>query len=138
MPSVKLVTAIAVAALALAGCGEAISNPPAGSTNVSKGRGKVDDARVRQPNHVLCLTNAHIPVTETQVDGVPGLRLGSAPGSPTVAFEPTAGVAQGLQMRGQPAYRGAEVIGSALLFPNQATDHQLAAIEDCLAQGVAG
>jgi hypothetical protein len=138
MPSVKLVTAIAVAGVALAGCGEAVNNPPAGSANVSKGRGKVDDPRVNQPNHVLCLQNAHIQVTKTEIDGVPGLRLGSAPGSPTVAFEPSAGVAQGLQIQGQPAYRGAEVIGSALLFPGQASDHELTPIENCLAQGVAG
>ncbi len=128
----------AIAALALAGCGGSFTNPPAGSANVTQGRGRVDDPRTNDPNHVACLRNAGVPVTLVTVHGTPGLVLGSTPGSPTVAFEPTDGVAQGLQISGVNWAQGAEVIGAALLFDNQGSDALLKKIETCLAVGVSG
>ena len=48
----------------------------------------------------------------------------------------TAGLAEGLQLQGVRSAQGAEVIGAALLYPHQAPDWQLAAIENCLSVGV--
>ena len=67
---------------------------------------------------------------------LPGMQIGTAPSGPTVAFEPTPGDAQGVQIHAQA--QGAEVIGSALLYPNQASDALLQKVEDCVAQGVSG
>jgi hypothetical protein len=51
-------------------------------------------------------------------------------------FTPTPGSAQADQIRA--AAQGAEVIGSALLYPNQGSDQELAQIETCLTRGVSG
>ncbi len=79
-----------------------------------------------------CLRQHHVPVIEV---GGTGLQIGFA-GGPTVTFEPTPGAAQGDQIRNRA--QGAEVIGSALLYPNQASDAELTTIEQCLAVGVSG
>jgi hypothetical protein len=138
MSSAKLVAAACVAALALSGCGGVTANPVAGSRDVTKGRGKVDDPLTNKPNHVACLKQAGLTVSEVLVGGAPGLQIGTAPTGPTVFFAPTPGAAQELQLGGNPRYQGAEVIGSALLYPNQASDNELGAVEKCLANGVAG
>ncbi len=52
----------------------------------------------------------------------------------TVRFVPTPGAALAEQIEGRS--QGAEVIGSALLYPGQASDSQLQTIEDCVGQGV--
>ncbi len=41
-------------------------------------------------------------------------------------------------MQGNRAFQGAEVIGSALLYPNAASDSELSKVEACIAQGVSG
>jgi hypothetical protein len=74
-----------------------------------------------------------VPVVKV---GQTGLQIGTLPSGPTVTFAPTPGAAQREQIEGQ--VENAEVIGSALLSPNAATDKQLKVIEDCLAQGVSG
>jgi hypothetical protein len=53
-----------------------------------------------------------------------------------VVFTPTPGAAQAAQIQAQA--QGAEVIGSALLYPAQASDSELSQIETCLAQRVQG
>ena len=58
------------------------------------------------------------------------------PTGPTVSLQPTPGDAQGVQIDGQA--QGAEVIGSALLYPNQASDELLTKVETCVAKGVQG
>ena len=58
------------------------------------------------------------------------------PAGPTVQFQPTPGDAQGKQIGGQA--QGAEVIGSALLYPNQAPSSLLSKVESCVAKGVQG
>jgi hypothetical protein len=75
----------------------------------------------------------NLPVTQV---GNTGLRIGTAPGSATVEYLPTPGAAQQAQISGQ--VQGAEVIGAALLYPNQAPDAQLAQVEGCLSGGVQG
>ena len=127
MSSGKLVAACCLAAcclaaIALTACG--------GSAATRRGRGLVDDPRTI---HVNCLKQHRVPVVEV---GQTGLQIGTQPGAATVSFASTPGAAQELQISGH--VTGAEVIGSALLYPNQASERQLSQVEQCLAQGVQG
>jgi hypothetical protein len=132
----KLLTAAAAltGVLALTGCGAVQVQPatPAGSTKLAS-RGKVDSPLTDMRNHLSCLRDAHLPV---QVASSTRLQVGAAPAGPTIVFAATAGSAQAYQING--SAQGAEVIGSALVYPNQGSDAELAAIGACLAQGVQG
>ena len=138
MSSAKLAAACVFAALALAACGST-TKPEAGHVQLTAGeragRGVIDDPRTK---HMKCLQQNHLPVVRT-VSGperLPGMQIGALPAGPTVTFEPTPGAAQQAQISG--TVQGAEVIGSALLFPNQASDKELKVVEDCMALGVTG
>jgi hypothetical protein len=135
MSSAKIAVASALAALVLSACGTS-AKPIAGTKGIltnPANHGQIDDPRVGQGNHIACLQAAHLPVLEV---GTSDLRIGTAPGDPTVHFNPTPGGAQELQIDGKA--QSAEVIGSALLYPHQASDSELRQIEDCLAKGVKG
>jgi hypothetical protein len=137
MPSAKFAAAIGLAALSLSACGTT-SKPEAGTRAAAIQSAKgLDDART---THVACLAQdgIHVQLLQTTVAGqpLPGFRVGTAPGSPTVGFEPTVNAAQGAQIQGEA--QGAEVIGAALLFPNQGSDQLLSSVEKCLAIGVKG
>jgi hypothetical protein len=64
------------------------------------------------------------------------MQIGAKPSGPTVQFTPTPGAAQEEQISGQ--VESAEVIGAALLYPNQASDSLLQKVEGCVAKGVSG
>ena len=137
MPSAKLAVAVGLAALSLSACGTT-SKPEAGTpaANAKAQRG-LDDPR---PVHIACLSQEHVAVSTEQVtvagQSLPGFQVRSLPDGPTVAFEPTPGAAQGVQIHGQA--QGAEVIGSALVYPNQASDALAHQVEACVALGVKG
>ena len=135
MPRAKRLTGprVATAAVCLTGlvasaCGQAVK-PATGS------RGKIDDPRTAKANRIECITQAHFPVQKV---GINELLIGSQPAGPRVVFAPTEGAAQGDQISGNSQQAGAEVIGGALLYPDQAPDKELGAIEGCLSQGVKG
>jgi hypothetical protein len=137
MPSAKLAAAIVLSALSLSACGIS-SKPEAGTPKaIATGHKGLDDPRSK---HTACLEQAHVAFHDEQytVAGrvLPSLQVGTAPTGPTVAFEPTPGDAQGVQIQGEA--QGAEVIGSALLYPNQAPDSLLSVVENCVGQGVKG
>ena len=138
MSFAKVLPACVAIVLAVAACGGSVANPVAGSANASKGRGKIDNPRTNQPNHVACLRREHLPVVSASINGRAGLQIGPAQSGPAVVFEPTPGIAQGAQMQGNRAFQGAEVIGSALLYPNTAPDSELSKVEACIAHGVPG
>jgi hypothetical protein len=123
-----------LAALALAGCGAVKVQPtaPKGSTTLAS-RGKIDSPLTAMHDHLGCIRGAKLPV---QVVSPIKLQVGPWPAGPTVVFTPTAGAAQADQITGQA--QAAEVIGTALLYPNQGSPSELSAIEDCLDQGVQG
>ena len=125
---------IVVVATALAGCGAIKVQPtaPAGSATLAS-RGRVDSPLTNMNNHLGCLQADHLTV---QVVSPTKLQIGAAPAGPTIVFTPTEGAAQAQQIAGNA--QGAEVIGPALLYPNQGTAPELTGIEDCLAQGVHG
>jgi hypothetical protein len=128
----RLLTA-AFAAFALSGCGAVQVQPttPAGSSKLAS-RGRVDSP-VKMKNHLACLRDAHLSV---QVVTPTRLQIGAAPAGPTIVFAATPGAAQAYQING--SAQSAEVIGSALVYPNQASDGEMATIGACLAQGVQG
>jgi glycine/serine hydroxymethyltransferase len=137
MSSAKLALAAGIAALVLSACGST-AKPVAGTLKaITTSHKGLDDPRKK---HIACLRQDHIPVQRVQAtlsgQSFPGLQIGAAPSGPTVTFEPTPGAAQYAQISGQ--VQSAEVIGSALLYPNQASDALLAKVEDCVALGVTG
>lgn len=126
----KLALAAGLAAISLTACGTT-AKPEAGTIRAAAAEHKrVDDPRTA---HVRCLRSEGIPVYEF---GRTWLQVGTRPYGPTIHFAPTPGAAQELQIDGQ--VQSAEVIGSALLYPNQASDALLQKVEDCIAQGVSG
>ncbi len=133
MRSAKLAALVGLTALSLSACGTA-SKPEAGTLQATvKSHKGVDDPRKK---HLQCLQQEHITATPMTLNGVPAFQVRSAPSGPTVAFQATPGAAQALQINGQA--QGAEVIGSALLYPNQASDALLSKVETCVAEGVSG
>jgi hypothetical protein len=114
--------AAALTALALSACSVTANTPG--------GRGRVADPRT-QAGRLDCLRAHHLPVTEV---GDSDLQIGQLPAGPTVRFTPSPGAAQTAQIEGQA--QGAEAIGSALVYPNQAPNTELGVIENCVAQGV--
>jgi hypothetical protein len=124
----------ALATLALAGCGAVDVHPkqPAGSGALVS-RGKIDSPLTSMHDHLACIRDAHVAV---HVVSPTRLQIDAAPNGPVVVFTPTAGAAQATQIDG--AVQGAEVIGTALVYPNQGSASELTGIEDCLAQGVQG
>ncbi len=114
------------------------SKPLAGSPGVATApgiHGKIDDPRTNVNDHLSCLQQHHLMVT---LIGQTDMRIGTAPSGPYVHFAPTPGAAQDDQISGIPKFQGAEVIGSALLWPNAGSANLLQEVESCLAQGVAG
>ena len=123
-----------LAALALAGCGavDVHTAQPSGSTTLVS-RGKIDSPLTSMRNHLGCLRDAHLAV---HVVSPIRLQVDSRPGGPTIVFTATDGASQADQIDG--TAQGAEVIGTALLYPNSGSEEELKMIEDCLAQGVQG
>ena len=137
MPSAKLAAAMVLTALSLSACGIS-SKPEAGTPKaIANGHKGLDDPRTK---HTTCLRQAHIAfhLEQRTIAGktLPSFQVGTPPAGPTVSFEPTPGDAQGIQIQGEA--QGAEVIGSALVYPNEASDKLLSAVEDCVAKGVSG
>ncbi len=135
MSFAKPAFAVGLVALAVAGCASN-AKPLAGTTNPNGqpiGRGRVDSPITHDPNHLKCMQQKRLPVVQVSSTE---LQIGAAPAGPRIVFESTPGIAQGMQIRGES--QGAEVIGSALLYPNQAPANELSQVEDCLAQGVSG
>jgi hypothetical protein len=129
MSFAKLALGSTLVVLGLTACGGAAIHPSAPGTS----RGRVDDPRTSKADRVKCLKDHHLPVEGI---GLTELQIGAPPAGPRVVFTPTPGAAQADQIRAQA--QGAEVIGSALLYPDQGSDAQLAQIEACLQRGVSG
>lgn len=123
-----MVALLCLAAVALSACGSSVK-PATGS------RGKVDDPRTAHTNHIKCLTQHHLPVHKV---GLNELLVDPQPSGPRIVFEPTPGMAQGAQISGSRTEQGAEVIGSALVYPNEASDKETKVVENCIAEGIVG
>jgi hypothetical protein len=117
-------SAAALALVALAACSSTVDRPA--------GRGRINDPRT-QSGRLQCLQAHRLPVIEV---GTTGLQIGALPDGPTIRFAPTQTAAQADQILGRA--QGAEVIGSALVYPNRAPSSELKVIEDCVGQGAKG
>ena len=122
MPHAKSVAAVGAAAVILCGC-SAVVKPP-------QGRGKVEDPRTAA-GRLECLRSDRLPVAKV---GQTALQIGALPSGPTVQFEPSNGAAETRHVEG--TAQGAEVIGSALLYPHQAADAEMTQIENCVGRGM--
>src|SRR5438270_13314746 len=114
MPSSKSALALGLAAIVVCGCDGAVKPP--------QGRGKIDTPLTYPKNHLACLRKDHFQVQRLDRYDI---RIGQPPAGPRVHLEPTPGAAQAEQIGGIAAAQGAEVIGSAQLYPNGANDKQL-------------
>ena len=130
----RFAAAAIVVALALSACGSTtkpVAGTPQAAAQAKKG---LNDPR---PKHIACLRSDHVTdIHEYTTDGRPAFQVGTKPSGPTVVFEATPGMGQGVQISGSD--QGAEIIGSALVFPNDAPaklDHE---VETCVALGVSG
>lgn len=132
----KLIVACGLTTLAVSACGMT-AKPLAGQPNLNHAKGnhaQVEDPRIK---HVRCLRSDGLPVTLFRAtDARPAIQVGSAPNGPTAIFEPTQQAATGVQIQGQA--QGAEVIGAALVYPNQAPNSVMNEVEKCMAVGVNG
>lgn len=138
MSAVKVAVACGLVALLISACGIA-PKPQAGTPHLRKYagyHGLRDDPRVK---HTKCLRQDKIHYRQYYAGGkqkLPAIQVGTLPSGPTIIFYPTPGIAQGLQIMGQE--QGAEVIGSALLYPNHASAKELTKVEVCVAVSVTG
>ncbi|HEX3801821.1 MAG TPA: hypothetical protein VHV75_03175 [Solirubrobacteraceae bacterium] len=139
MSLAKVAVVCALTALLVSACGIA-QKPLAGSPKIEKAHtpgfyGVVDDPRKK---HVPCLRADKLRFREyrTGPQHLPAIQVGSAPAGPTIVFYPTPGTAQALQLQGED--EGAEAIGSALLYPNNASGSELTKVENCTSIGVTG
>ncbi len=92
--------------------------------------------RGRNTPHACELTSCISTSTAPAHQRLPAIQVGSLPTGPTIIFYATPGAAQALQLQGKD--EGAEVIGSALLFPNNASGSLLTKVENCTSIGVSG
>ena len=133
MPSAKVAAGCVLAAVSLAACGTT-AKPEAGSTQAAaKSHTQLSNPTTK---HLKCLTKDHISAHEVTLSGYPSIQVGTRPAGPTVEFLATPGAAQNAQIQGRA--QGAEVIGAALVYPNQATDKLLNKVEPCVGKGVTG
>lgn len=139
MSLAKLLVACGLFAVALfvSACGIQAS-PVAGTRHLSRTPG--DHSYVNDPRtpFLHCLRSEGWKITKFDLG--PGklrsLQLDAKPDGPTVVFEPTPGIAEGDQMKGQE--ESAEVIGSAVIYPHRATDSLMKKVESCLTINVKG
>jgi hypothetical protein len=122
MPHVKPAVAITAVAMILCGC-SAVVKPP-------QGRGHAEDPRT-DAGRFQCLIAHHFPARKV---GLTEIQVGPLPAGPTVQFEPSDAAAESRQVEGTSP--GAEVIGTALLYPHGASDAALNEIENCVGQGM--
>lgn len=125
MPHAKSVAALGAVTILLCGC-SAVVKP-------ARGRGQMNDPRTSAPDRFACLLAHHLPARES---GQTGIQVGALPAGPTVQFVTSPAAAIDRQITG--SAQGAEVIGSALLYPRQASGPELTQIENCLSEGVTG
>jgi hypothetical protein len=140
MSLAKLAVASGLIAVALfvSACGIQAS-PVAGTKHLNRAAG--DHTYVNDPRTPFLRCLKHTGMTVTKFDSGPekklrSIQLNSKPDGPTVVFEPTPGIAEGDQMEGE--VTGAEVLGSALIYPNRASDKTMIKVESCLATKVNG
>jgi hypothetical protein len=122
-----------LAAVSLSACGVA-AKPVAGSAEAKATASKnITDPATK---HLKCLAKHHVMTRQYMRDDRTVIQVKTRPAGPTIVFYPTPGAAQYEQIAGQS--QGAEVIGAALVYDNQAPNKLLSTVENCVAEGVSG
>src|SRR5436309_7361482 len=103
MSSLRTLLAGGLAVVALSACGSAIKP--------SQGRGRVDNPRTSNPDHLQCIRGKGLSAAQV---GATGIQVGQPPAGPTIRFLPTPGAATAAQIAG--TSQGAEAIGAALVY----------------------
>src|SRR5579875_2471700 len=131
MKYAKPLIAGALTALLISACGLQ-AKPPAGSAEALADHGPGLHGRVLDPrtSHYRCLLAHHLPASEPRAS-LPEIQVGRPGVGPLIEFLPTPGAAQEAQISGR--VQSAEVIGAALLYPNQGSDALLNVVENCTA-----
>ncbi|WP_249010998.1 hypothetical protein [Conexibacter sp. DBS9H8] len=124
-------------ALFVSACGIQ-AKPVAGTVHLDRYPGNHSYVNDPREPYLNCLHQAGFKVTEflTGPGQLRSLQINSVPYGPTVVFEPTPGIAEGDQMKGE--VESAEVIGSALVYPHRSSDALMKTVETCVAIGVKG
>jgi hypothetical protein len=135
MSSAKVAFAAVAVAMSLSACGVA-SKPEAGSAQAATKSAQQLKSADPRTKHVKCLAKDHIPYTLYTQDGHPSIQVRSRPTGPTIEFLVSPGAAQERAITG--SAQAAEVIGSALVYPNQAPNPLMATVEKCMTIGVTG
>jgi hypothetical protein len=133
----QLAMTVGLVAVLLSACGIS-AKPQAGTAHISRSanyHGLLDEPWTLQ---VKCLKRDHVKFRKYLAGPkkLPTIQIRTLPSGPTIVFEPTPGIAQGIQIEGRA--QGAEAIGAALLYPNQAANKLLTKVENCTAAGVTG
>lgn len=127
MHHAKRLASLLAAMTLLCGCSATLKPP--------RGHGRVDSPLTTHPDRLACLRSDRLRV---DVLSPTELQVGQPPDGATIKFEPTPGIAQGVQIEGTRSDQGAEVIGTALVFPNHASNAVLTDLENCLSVDVKG
>jgi hypothetical protein len=139
MSFAKLAAACGLIAVALvvSACGIQ-PKPAAGTPHPSGYPGSHSFVNDSRKPYLHCLRDAGFTVTKFDygTQKLRSIQIDSVPSGPTIVFEPTPGIAEGDQMKGE--VESAEVIGSALIYPHQATDKLMRKVEACLTINVKG
>jgi hypothetical protein len=135
MSSAKVALAAVAVAMSLSACGVA-SKPEAGSAQAATKSHQQQHQTDPRTKHVKCLAQHHVAYRLETVDTHPSVQVGTRPTGPFTEFLATPGAAQYAQITGQA--QGAEVIGSALVYPYQAPNRLMAIVEKCMSLGVTG
>jgi hypothetical protein len=139
MSFAKLAMACGLIAMALvvSACGIQ-AKPVAGTVHLNRVPGNHDYVTDPRTRYLSCLHDDHFQVRK--FDFGPrkfrSLQINSRPDGPTVVFQATPGIAEGDQIMGLDA--GAEVLGSAQIYPNHATNALMKKVESCLSIKVLG
>ena len=116
-----LITSLAVALLALPGCG-------IGSDDAGGGEDDSDKRAVA----LACLEEAEIDAHLEGEEGNEEIVIGNGADAPRIEFFLTSGESEAAQFEGRG--EGAEQIGPVLLYVNGGSDELLDAVEGCLAE----
>lgn len=142
MSRVKLALCAPLVALLVSACGIA-AKPTVGSPSLNHEQtgfyGRIDTPRVHRyacMKKDLKKLGVAARAYKTPKQHFPAVQVGTLPNGPTVIFYPTPGMADGQQIMDKE--QGAEIIGAALVYPNQGSARVLSIVETCAAIDVSG
>ena len=128
LPSMRPpLAALTVAVLVLAGCGSERQPSQSGGQSASLGGAYTYEPYQPRDKMLKCLRGKGVKAVAVGQDAIQFLPL---PASPRIVVAATPDAATALQVRGRA--EGAQLMGSALVYANQASNRQIKRIQDCV------